>query len=56
MLIRNQRSDEEHEMKLIGKKIEEVFPENEAEWSEINETVQKCMERSQYVSLENFSF
>ena len=43
-------------MKLIEKKIEEAFPENDAEWSEINETVHKCMERRQYVGLENFSF
>ena len=57
MLNRNQRSDGGHEMKRnIRKKIEEVFPENSADWKKINNTVHKCMGRSDYVSLENISF
>lgn len=46
-------SDGERELKLVEKKIKEVFPENDAEWTDINETVLKCMERSEYVSSES---
>ena len=57
MLNRNQRSDGGHEMKrTIQKKIEEVFPENSADWKKINNTVHKCMDKSDFVSLENISF
>ena len=42
--------------RTIQKKIEEVFPENSADWKKINNTVHKCMDKREYVSLENISF
>lgn len=53
MFIRNQTSDGERELKLVEKKIEEVFPENDAEWTDINKTVLQCMKKSEYVSSES---
>lgn len=45
--------DGESELKLVEKKIKEVFPENDAEWTVINKTVLECMKRSEYVSSES---
>ena len=46
-------SDGERELKLVEKKIKEVFPENDEEWTDIFETVLECTERSEYVSSES---